>query len=102
MDNNTTMMDVLLDKKMDAYGFRSKNFLAHGELTVTITLAEYRELVENDAKAQQRIDDAEKGKYERTRKIESLEDENTKLKSELYALQKRFGIFDETLDDDEE
>lgn len=42
-------MDELLRKKLADYKIGSYDFVAHGELTVTITLAEYRELLKKSA-----------------------------------------------------
>lgn len=51
--DNTVIKDVLLDKKLDRYGFDNNDFLAAGELTVTVTLSEYRKLVKDVATAQE-------------------------------------------------
>ena len=88
---NTTNKDVILDKKMDGYSFEKKNFLASGELTVTITLGEYRSLVEKCVTAQKRIDDANDDKYKRNAENEALRKENADLKAELYELHKTQG-----------
>ena len=40
---NTVIKDVVLDKKFDGYGTNYNNFVAQSEITVTITLNEYRE-----------------------------------------------------------
>ena len=88
MDNNTVIKDVLLDKKLDRYGFENNDFLAAGELTVTITLSEYRKLVKDVATAQARIDKAEADRYDRNRENERLTEENNRLKAELYEMQK--------------
>ena len=88
---NTTIKDVILDKKMDGYSFNKENFLASGELTVTITLGEYRSLVEKCATAQKRIDDANDDKYKRNSENEALRKENADLKAELYELHKVQG-----------
>lgn len=85
---NTVVKDVILDKKIDRYNFESNDFLAAGELTVTITLSEYRKLVKDVATAQARIDKAEADRYERNRENERLTEENNKLKAELYEMQK--------------
>ena len=84
---NVTLKDVVLDKKMD-YSFERKDFLASGELTVTITLGEYRRLVEDCATAKQRIDKANDDRYERNKENEALKRENAELKAELYELKK--------------
>lgn len=86
--DNTVIKDVLLDKKLDRYGFDNNDFLAAGELTVTITLSEYRKLVKDVATAQARIDKAEEDRYDRNRENERLTEENNRLKAELYEMQK--------------
>lgn len=86
--DNTVIKDVLLDKKLDRYGFDNNDFLAAGELTVTVTLSEYRKLVKDVATAQARIDKAEADRYDRLRENERLTEENSKLKAELYKMQK--------------
>ena len=55
---NTVIKDVVLDKKFDGYGTNYNNFVAQSEITVTITLNEYRALVVDNAKAQSKIDEA--------------------------------------------
>ena len=96
--DNTVIKDVLLDKKLDRYGFDNNDFLAAGELTVTITLSEYRKLVKDVATAQARIDKAEADRYERNSENTRLTEENNRLKAELYEMQKA----SEVLNNDEE
>lgn len=92
--DNTVIKDVLLDKKLDRYGFENNDFLASGELTVTITLSEYRKLVKDVATAQARIDKAEADRYDRNRENERLTEENNRLKAELYEMQKASEVID--------
>lgn len=92
--DNTVIKDVLLDKKLDRYGFENNDFLASGELTVTITLSEYRKLVKDCATAQARIDKAEADRYDRNRENERLTEENNRLKAELYEMQKASEVID--------
>lgn len=92
--DNTVIKDVLLDKKLDRYGFDNNDFLASGELTVTITLSEYRKLVKDVATAQARIDKAEADRYDRNRENERLTEENSRLKAELYEMQKASDVID--------
>ena len=89
MENNTTVKDVILDKKLDNYGSNNNDFLASGELTVTITLEEYRKLVRDCATRDYCINEAEKDKYTRDHENEELRKENAELKAELYELQKQ-------------
>lgn len=81
--DNVTVKDVVLDKKIEGYSFDRDNFLASGELTVTITLGEYRKLVENVATAQTRISKADEDKWKRNSENEALKKENAMLKEEL-------------------
>lgn len=69
---------LVLDKKINAYG-DNKDFVAPRELTVTITLAEYRALVSSDSKSRAEIDDLRSAKWK-------LEAENKKLKDALETL----------------
>ena len=91
---NTTIKDVILDKKMDKYSFKEDDFIASGEITVTITLGEYRKLIADNATAQQRIDKADEDKYSRNPENEALKKENAELKAELYELKKASEVID--------
>ena len=86
MENNTTMKDVILDKKTERYEFEKENFLASGELTVTITLGEYRQLLKDVATADARIREADKDRWDRNTENDKLKEEVNALKSELYDL----------------
>lgn len=98
---NTVVKDVILDKKIDKYDYKSEDFLASGELTVTITLSEYRKLVKDCATAQARIDKAESDRYERNSENEKLKEENNKLKAELYEVTKANEVVATNEDDTE-
>ena len=87
-------MEKIIENKTD-YMRNVDNFIVENELTVTITLSEYRQLVKNDAISQRQIDEANGDKYTRERQIEQLEEENKKLKSELYELQKYYDVLAE-------
>ena len=71
------------DKKVDDYSFEKKNFVVPSELTVTITLGEYRELVSKVAQAQHDIDKANTNRWEKEHRIEELEKLVTVLKDKL-------------------
>lgn len=92
--DNITVKDMVLDKKLDSYGYEHHNFLADGEISVTITLDEYRKLVKDCATAESRIKKAEEDRYERNQENESLKAENCDLKAELYELKKATESFD--------
>lgn len=91
METNITTKDVILDKKLEDYNCKNKDFLAAGELTVTITLGEYRKLVESDATSSDARDKLFREKMELEVKVEKLKEDNEKLKSEIYELQKEAG-----------
>ena len=99
--DNTVIKDVLLDKKLDRYGFDNNDFLAAGELTVTITLGEYRKLVKDVATAQARIDKAEADRYDRNRENERLTEENSRLKAELYEMTKANEVVADNNDEEQ-
>lgn len=86
---NTTTVNTVLEKKLDSwYSGDMKNFVAPQEITVTITLKEYRELVEKNAVCQDAIDKANKDKYTRDNENAALREEIAKLKAEIYEMQK--------------
>ena len=99
--DNTVIKDVLLDKKLNRYGFENNDFLAAGELTVTITLSEYRKLVKDVATAQARIDKAEADRYDRNRENERLTEENSRLKAELYEMTKANEVVADNNDEEQ-
>lgn len=86
---NTVVNNVVLDKKLDGYSGDQnlKNFIAPQEITVTITLSEYRELVQKVATAKSDIDKAEADRYQRNSENEKLRKEVSELKAKLYELQ---------------
>ena len=75
-------------KKDVDYSDNRNNYVIDGEITVTITLAEYRELVSVKATTDKLVKDAEKDRYERNTENATLKQENAKLKSEMYELKK--------------
>lgn len=86
MDDNSRMMSQILEKKIGNYSLKENNFVAPGEITVTILLEEYRTLVSHDATRQKDIDDANKDKYSRETQLKELTTVNDKLKGENYDL----------------
>lgn len=72
------------DKKIDDYHFERQDFAIPSELTVTITLGEYRELVSKVATAQHDIKKANEDKWEREHRIEELEKLVANLKDKLF------------------
>ena len=88
---NTIVKDSILDIKLEGYGVNINDFKADQELTVEITLREYRELVKDCATASRRIDEANADKYERSLENKQLRDEVDALRAENYELRKALG-----------
>ena len=86
MDDNNRLASQLLEKKTGGYGTDYKNFIAPQEITVTITLEEYRTLVANNATRQKDIDAATNDKFVREQQIKDVTAANDKLKGENYDL----------------
>lgn len=82
MTQQTAGMKVL-DKKLDAYYSKNNDLLAANELTVTITLAEYRELIGNASKS--------------SLEIEKRDHEITKLKQDLESTKADLGRIHELI-----
>ena len=86
---NKVEADLVLDRKMDAgrYGGGDlHNYVASQELTVTITLSEYRELVSGIATKDKDISIANDDKYKREQEIREVKAANDTLKAENYDL----------------
>ncbi|EGQ3625363.1 hypothetical protein I0584_001690 [Staphylococcus pseudintermedius] len=85
------------------YNLSEDNFVANQELTVTITLNEYRDLISEKAKSKQKIDDARNDYYKERDKNRKFEEEVKSLKQKIYELQNpneiEFNIEEELLDD---
>lgn len=92
MDNITVShfdSDAIQDKKLESYGWEKKDFLAGQELTVTITLGEYRELVSSNATAKQQIDAKIQKVAALEQDLKKLKEEADRLKAENYDLQNK-------------
>ena len=83
---NSKIESALVEKKLDHYRNNENDFILPTEITVTITLEEYRTLVNHDATRQLAIDAAEKDKYSRELEIKTVKEENARLKGENYDL----------------
>lgn len=81
--------DAIQDKKLESYGWQKNDFLASQELTVTITLGEYRELVSSTATAKQQIDAKTTKVVALEQELKKLKEEADRLKAENYDLQNK-------------
>ena len=81
----------LLSKKVERWHGDLNDFSTENELTVEITLNEYRELVKEVATKEYDIEKANKDKYSREEQIKKLEGINNNLKDELFEYKSRYG-----------
>ena len=72
MENTT---NIVLDKKLDTYRYTIDNVIAPQEITVTITLCEYRELVKLNATREYELDKKQNEIYELRKQNEALKNE---------------------------
>lgn len=88
MSESVVVTSVVLDKKLESYGWDAKNYVAERELTITITLAEYRDLIKAVATKQHDIDQANADKYKRDSENKMLKEEVASLRTKLFELQR--------------
>lgn len=87
MAESVNVTSAVLDKKMDCYNWNGENYVAENELTITITLAEYRALVVSNATKQYDIAKANEDKYKRDAENKMLKEEVDSLRAKIYELQ---------------
>ena len=87
MAESVNVTSTILDKKMEQYRWQAKDYVAENELTITITLAEYRDLVASEATKQYDIAKANEDKYKRDSENKMLKEEVDSLRARLYELQ---------------
>lgn len=92
MSESVNVTSTILDKKIEHYDWKAKDFVAEGELTITITLAEYRALIASDARKQYDIDKANEDKYKRESENKMLKEEVDALRAKIYELQNGNGF----------
>lgn len=71
-ETNISVDSLILDKKLQNYG-KNQDFVAPRELTVTITLAEYRSLVESDAKSRASIEEERTARWKLQNQVQELQ-----------------------------
>ena len=92
MDNITISHfenDAVQDKKLESYDWGKDNFLAGQELTVTITLREYRELVASKATADQTVQASREKVVKLEQDLKKAQEQAERLKAENYDLQNK-------------
>lgn len=85
-------------KKEVDYNTNKNDFVAECEITVTITLSEYRELVTVKATNDRMIAEANSDKYERDSENNKLKKENSELKGKLYDLKEKIDELTQELE----
>lgn len=83
-------------KEFSSYDNTENNFVANQELTVTITLNEYRQLIEVKSKKDKEIEYYRNRYWEKKSEAEKLKEENSKLKNTIFNLQTDEGEEDLT------
>ena len=86
MENEKSTENQVLSGKIGGYNPEYNNFVCPGELTVQITLNEYRKLIEENATAQHRIDKADMERIEKRREADQLKKENAELKDKIIQI----------------
>ena len=81
--------DAVQDKKLESYDWGKDNFLAGQELTVTVTLREYRELVASKATADQTVQASREKVVKLEAELKEAKAEAERLKAENYDLQNK-------------
>lgn len=91
----------LLEKKVERYYGSLDDFQSENELTVEITLHEYRELVKQVATKEYDIDKANKDKYSREDENRRLKESNKELTAELLEYKKLYGNLEKNEEDED-
>ncbi len=76
----------VLSKKMDKWDSPEDNFVATGEITVTITLSEYRDLIKEKATKGTEIQELRNSKYAANEQLKAAKAEITELKEQIVRL----------------
>ena len=93
-ESNISVDSLVLDKKLDNYGHKD-DFVAPRELTVTITLSEYRDLVSAKAKADSDYSKLRDEKYRVERERDDLKQKLETITSLCPAMKGEEGNSDE-------
>lgn len=92
MENEKTyttnkIVDELIEKKISCYYGEGNNFTIPHELTVTITLQEYRDLVKSNAIKEHEIDKIRSEKDKLIEELKSYETENDMLTRKIMRME---------------
>lgn len=76
----------VLSKKMSKWDSPEDNFVATGEITVTITLSEYRDLIKEKATKGTEIQELRNSKYAANEQLKAAKAEIAELKEQIVRL----------------
>lgn len=76
----------VLAKKINGWDSPEDNFVATGEITVTITLSEYRNLIKEKATKDAEIQELRSSKYSANEQIKAAKEEIAELKEQIVRL----------------
>lgn len=91
--------ESLLKRKLDSYSSKNEDFKAENELTVEITLNEYRELIKSNATKEADLKKANEAKYTREDENKKLKKENKELEMKLFEYRKLYGELEDKQDE---
>ena len=75
MENEKLTENIVLNKKLESYKLDLHDYVAPQELTVTITLSEYRELLKENAVSKNKIDKLDSEKWKLKGQIDKLKEQ---------------------------
>ena len=88
MAENVSVINPILKEKIENYGYdKNKNLTTEGEIMVTITLHEYRDLVQKNATREADIEKANSDKYKRNAENQQLREEVDRLKAIIKEME---------------
>ena len=90
----------ILAKKLEGWGVNLNDYQTENELTVEITLSEYRQLVNEVATKEYDIKKINEDKYRRDEENRNLKEKNQDLVNKLLAYKERYGNIE--IEDEEE
>lgn len=91
MAESVNVTSTILDKKIGSYDWKANDFVAENELTITITLAEYRALIASEATKSYDINKANEDKYKREDENRRLKEEVDRLRARLFEIQTQYS-----------
>lgn len=90
-ETTATSVNQVLQKKLDNYHSELNDFVSPQEITVTITLNEYRRLISDKATSSERISTADRLRYQAHEDLDKCKKENEVLLSENADLKDKLG-----------